>query len=854
MVLANTESIRIWQQNTRKSLTAQLATLHSVRDEYNIICIQEPHMDFQAMSRATSVWTAVYPSSFKHDKDGPPARALTLVRTRISTNNWTQTPIDSLDVVAIRLTCTRGTLHIYNVYNDCIHSDTIHALSRHLAARSRREGRRRAEDEVVAGDIWLGDFNRHNPWWEDARNARLFTQKNLDDAQILIDLLAEYNMEMALPPFTPTITNSRGGRTRPDNVFITRDNENWITMCEIRPDDTPPKADHFPIVTHIDFPVPRPVSKRPWNFRATDWERFHRVLAEKLEESPISEQLNGAGEVDRELERLEQAVIETMEATVPKSCPTPYSKRWWNKDLERARREARRAASLAKTYQQFPLHSSHVESRKARNRYSELIGKAKQDHWESWLEGITAKNVWDLHKFTSAPATDGSKTRIPALKTMDARGQPCETHNNQGKSKLLHEVFFYPPPANHRVDPNYVYPEVTIEFEEVTDEQIAHKARRLNAYKAPGVNGISNAVLTHCADLLAPRLGPIFRATFKVNHYPARWKTFKTVVLRKPGKADYSIPNAYRPIALLDVFAKLLSACVKDIWEYRVEELNLLPSNQYGGREGRTATDAVHSLVDFTKQAWRRKKEVVLLFLDIKGAFPNVSIPVLTHDMRNMGFHPTYTRWITNKSTNRHTVLAFDDFVSPPFEVKHGLDQGCSLSPFLYNCYSAGQMKALGNNKDELGNTFANDSICGAWGETLEDAGRKVEEMFNREGGPKDWGMSHHSIYELHKSGVLAMTRKRLIDPNNPRKRITHPPITIKLDEGNRVTKSWTQKYLGVIIDSELCFKEQTASAIGKGSKWANQSGRLVKVAKGIKGALARRMYYGEAVASSDEG
>jgi hypothetical protein len=254
--------------------------------------------------------------------------------------------------------------------------------------------------------------------------------------------------------------------------------------------------------------------------------------------------------------------------------------------------------------------------------------------------------------------------------------------------------------------------------------------------------------------------------------------------------------------------------------------------------------------VEFTKQVWSRKKEVVLLFLDIKGAFPNVSIQVFTDDMRNMGFHPRYTRWITNKMTDRCTVLTFNDFVSPLFKVKHSLDQGCNLSPFLYNCYSAGQMRALGRGKEKLGNTYTDDGVCGAWGETLEDAGEKVEEMFNRKKGLKDWGMSYHLIYELHKSGALAVTRKRLVDPNNPRKRIKHPPITIKLDEGNHVTTSSTQKYLGVIIDSELCFKEQTASAIGKGSRWANQSGRLVKVAKGIKGTLARRMYYGVVVAS----
>src|SRR6202522_3998 len=159
-------------------------------------------------------------------------------------------------------------------------------------------------------------------------------------------------------------------------------------------------------------------------------------------------------------------------------------------------------------------------------------------------------------------------------------------------------------------------------------------------------------------------------------------------------------------------------------------------------------------------------------------------------------------------------------------------------------------MKAIGRGKGELGNTYADDGVCVAWGETLENAGEKIEELFKREGGPKDWEQTHHSIYELHKSGALAATRKRVVDPNNPRKRVKHPPITIKLDVGSHITTSSTQKYLGVIMDSELRFKEQAAAAIGKGSRWANRAGCLAKVAKGVKGSLARRMYYGAVVAS----
>src|SRR5271155_5525761 len=111
----NFDHIKIWQQNTRKSLVVQLATLHSVEDKYDVICIQEPYFDFQTISRATSVWTAVYPSGFGNIKDGPIPRALTLVHTRLSTNSWVQVAVDSPDVAAVQFTSERGVLNVYNI-------------------------------------------------------------------------------------------------------------------------------------------------------------------------------------------------------------------------------------------------------------------------------------------------------------------------------------------------------------------------------------------------------------------------------------------------------------------------------------------------------------------------------------------------------------------------------------------------------------------------------------------------------------------------------------------------------------------------------------------------------------------
>src|SRR5271156_4247386 len=141
-------------------------------------------------------------------------------------------------------------------------------------------------------------------------------------------------------------------------------------------------------------------------------------------------------------------------------------------------------------------------------------------------------------------------------------------------------------------------------------------------------------------------------------------------------------------------------------------------------------------------------------------------------------------------------------------------------------------------------------TVCAVSADSLELAGAAMGEMFRRLEGPQAWGVSHHSLYDLAKSGALAATRKKLVDPNNPRKRIKQPPVIIRLDEQHQITTAPSQKYLGVVVDSELRFKEQAVYAIGKGTKWTNQVHRITRTAKGIKGGLARRLYYSVAVAS----
>jgi hypothetical protein len=89
-----------------------------------------------------------------------------------------------------------------------------------------------------------------------------------------------------------------------------------------------------------------------------------------------------------------------------------------------------------------------------------------------------------------------------------------------------------------------------------------------------------------------------------LGYHPKQWRNAKIVLLRKPGKPDYSIPDAYRPISLLNTLGKLLEAVVARRLSNLAEKHSLLPDTQFGGRPGRTTEQALLVLSNAIDWAW----------------------------------------------------------------------------------------------------------------------------------------------------------------------------------------------------------------------------------------------------------
>jgi hypothetical protein len=303
-----------------------------------------------------------------------------------------------------------GTIRIINIYNDCEHSQTIETLKQWYE-NTRVASHPPTPDLPHDGPthaIWLGDFNRHHPLWEEERNHHLFTNEADALTQPLLDMIATYGMKMTLPKDIPTLEQSRTKNwTRPDNVFASEDIAQAFLECNTAPDKRPPLADHLPIMSVIDITptVHRAPPRRNW--QAVDWNEFRGELLEQLTKIPPAAEIPDCETFKTAIQDLENTIHESVRKTVPQTTLSPYTKRWWSKELSAARKAFQRLSSHSHRQRTFPDHPVHEQYRIAWNRYSQLIRDTKREHWVEWLEDMTDSGLWTVHKLISGPSTDG---------------------------------------------------------------------------------------------------------------------------------------------------------------------------------------------------------------------------------------------------------------------------------------------------------------------------------------------------------------------------------------------------------------------------------------------------------------
>lgn len=505
-----------------KSKTAQYNLLkpNSLPKNWDIIILQEPYIDPQHLTRATRAWNVIYPTSHLTDKDSS-IRSVILVNEALDTNTWTQISLPGTnDITAVQLQGNFGRLSLFNIYNDCTHSRNIDILDNFLKANRRRICEK--DDDYM---IWAGDFNRHHPLWDEARNHHLFTRAAMDDAQLMLDLMVDYNMVMTLPKDIPTLqARNTKNWTRPDNIFCSSNAEDCVIRCDVIPELQGPTTDHLPIVTILDIRTAKKKPEPRRNFRMANWDNFNNELQRRLTERgfPDPKAITNVDAFQEQVLLLTAALQQMIDKIVPMTKFTPYTKRWWNKELEDMRKHVNQLSAIAHRYRAIENHESSITLDNAKKLYALEILRVKAEHWKEFLEDAMEDELWIANRYITNPTGDGGKTRIPTLKYKNDDGTISEAITNEEKSDLFARTLFPEPPHTSSVPADFAYPMPLPTSGEITEEQIRRNIAKLSPYKACGTDGIPNIVLNLLSRDVLPGV--------ERNHHSHPQKTRKTGV------------------------------------------------------------------------------------------------------------------------------------------------------------------------------------------------------------------------------------------------------------------------------------------------------------------------------------
>jgi hypothetical protein len=127
-------------------------------------------------------------------------------------------------------------------------------------------------------------------------------------------------------------------------------------------------TDHFPIVTEISLPQHKIVEPPSLDFRNVDWDGFRKNLRERMAKTPAPTSIECKAQLEEVAKAITEAIQDTIRTKMPLRCPTADSKRWWNNDLKKMRKELNMLRNFSFKYRAIATHPIHLQVKQKSNQ------------------------------------------------------------------------------------------------------------------------------------------------------------------------------------------------------------------------------------------------------------------------------------------------------------------------------------------------------------------------------------------------------------------------------------------------------------------------------------------------------
>ncbi|KAG7309154.1 hypothetical protein JYU34_005076 [Plutella xylostella] len=438
-----------------------------------------------------------------------------------------------------------------------------------------------------------------------------------------------------------------------------------------------------------------------------------------------------------------------------------------------------------------------------RNFCNNLLKKIKQNYEKQILEKSLGnpKKTWEainnITHFKQAKSDPYDINRVVGSK-LDQLNCVNEYFANIGKTLAsnIHSEHL-PPDESHCKAESFVILDTDV-------DEIIHLIQSLKTDCAPGIDGISSKIIKLNVAILCKPICHIFNLCLRNGIFPASFKSSLILPLYKSG--DKSSFSNYRPISILPCLSKILEKLINNRLTNYLENNNIISKNQFGFRKGKSTSDAVDELISYVVKGCDSKKKCIGIFLDIAKAFDTVSIPILLKKLELIGIRGLQHQLFTDYLSNRQQRIKIGSFVSDPLPMVFGVPQGSILGPTLFLIYINGLCSLKLRNCKIV--TFADDTALLFQGESWDQTHEFAQSGFD---AVSNWLRGNSLSLNSDKTKYICFSISSIDRPINAL--MSHSSLCLSNGIPNNCSCIDLQcvssiKYLGIIIDNRLTFKE----------------------------------------------
>lgn len=382
--------------------------------------------------------------------------------------------------------------------------------------------------------IIAGDLNaKHTVWNSKTTNTR---------GRKLIELIEEKDAAIIGPDEDTHISMANDTTDVLDVAIMKNISQKWDmeVLNEL-------SSDHLPVIINLHLTY----HELDNTITKTNWNKFKSLV--KIEKKEV----NNAEEIEDEVERLEKVIVEAKNQTTikqqrPKINPLPQEIRELIRKKNRAIKNYKRTLHPAdKRILNYLTHEVKT-----------LIEKHRNEEWENRLQELCTEDQ-SLWRVTKVLAGKQRGITIPSIAKENGYAISEEEKaeefaralqnqfklNNMPNQLLEQEVEFWTNSIEHE-------PNNDEQIRPTTTEEVKDIIKNLNKRKAPGQDEITNRELQNLPNEGYEQIKNIINAILKTRHFPTRWKTARTILIKKPNKPP-DRTNSYRPISLLSSLSKV---------------------------------------------------------------------------------------------------------------------------------------------------------------------------------------------------------------------------------------------------------------------------------------------------------